>query len=369
LITASYFGFTPIAAPKETPQDFEAAAHCERIPRFDAVEKAALVRTYIEQDFASLPHPLALIYKKRGKPVAYALHYIGAASALAEAALIRASLSILSELGSKNLRVDLNCIGDKESIVTYERELINYVKKFGGNISSGFREILKADVFNLFRSEEEEAIQFRSGAPSSLSFLSVQTRNHFKEVLEFIDGLGIEFGIAPELVGEKNHSSHTVFGIRATGLEGELSGGGYLALGYRYSRLGRRVGLKKEIPMAGITIHPFFKNTKNEKVLKIYKELPKPKFYLVQLGHAAKIKTLCLLELLRIQRIPVRHFLGKDKLEPQLGDLDTLGASHLLIIGHKEALDGTVTVRNISSRAQDTLPMNLLPQYLKTLKL
>ena len=53
---------------------------------------------------------------------------------------------------------------------------------------------------------------------------------------------------------------------------------------------------------------------------KMYKELPRAKFYLVQLGREAKIRTLGLIEMLRRERIPVHHFLGKDKLSVQLAD-------------------------------------------------
>lgn len=366
LITASYFGFTPITTPKTTQADLEAVAHCLSHPHYDAVEKASLIRTYIEHDFAALPHPLALAYRRK-KPQGYSLHFIGSQTGLAEATLIRTALSMLDELGYKNLRVDLNCIGDKDSIALYERELIGFVKKFGSNLSESVREELKKDIFNLFRLEKEEVIQLRASAPAAITYLSAQSRSHFKEVLEFIEALGIEFGLSPELVGEKNHSSHTIFAIRSTGIERELDPSSEcLAVGYRYSRLAKRMGLRKEIPMVSATI---FSSERREAAGRVYKDLPKPKFYLVQLGREAKIKTLGLIELLRAHRIPVHHFLGKDKLTVQLAGAEALRVPYLIIIGHKEALDGTATVRNMNTRAQDTIPLSTLPQYLKNISL
>lgn len=369
LITATYFGFMPITAPKITPEDLGMVEHCLTHPHYDAAEKAALIRTYMREEMANLPHPLALAYRRGGaKRKGYSLHFIGSQSGIAEAALIRAALSILSEEGYRDMRVDLNCIGDKESIGTYERELHNYVKKFGSNLSAPLKESLKEDVFNLFRRDEEEMIELRSAAPSSISFLSSLSRNHFKEVLEFVEALGIDFSLCPELVGEKNHASHTVFGIRSVGIERELSPNApdILAIGYRYSRLAKRLGLRKEVPMAGVTI---FLTKEEEPEKKLYKELPKPKFYLVQLGRDAKIKTLGLLENLRANRIAVHHFIGKDKLTAQLQSAEQLRVSYLIIIGQKEALDCTATVRNMSTRAQDTIPLTQLPLYLKTIKL
>lgn len=370
LITATYFGFTPIVSPRITPQDVEEARHCAAHEHFDAVEKAALIRTYIKENFASLPHPLALAYRRGGnkRKYGYSLHFIGSPSGIAEAALIRAALSILAEEGYTNLRVDLNCVGDKESMGAYERELHNYVKKFGSGLSEPMKESLKEDVFNLFRNNHEEMMQFRAAAPSSISFLSAASRNHFKEVLEFIEALGIEFTLAPELIGEKNHSSHTIFCIKSMGLDRELSVDApeVLATGYRYSRLGKKMGLRKEVPMAGCSI---FLNHHEAKVEKVYKELPRAKFYLVQLGAEAKKRSLTLLEQLRSNRIPVHHFIGKDKLTAQLTSAEQLRVSHLIIIGQKEALDNTATIRNMSTRAQDTIPMCDLPVYLKSIRL
>ncbi len=370
LITASYFGFIPIAAPKITPADLEAVSHCAAHHHFDASEKAALIRTYLKENFGALPHPLAVAYRKAGgkKKSGYNLHFIGCPSGLAEAALIRAALSILAEEGYQNLRVELNSIGDKESLASYERELMNYAKKFGSALSDSAKEKLKEDIFNIFRHEDEEMIQFRSAAPTSLSYLTSSSRSHFKEVLEFVEALGIEFSLAPELVGEKNHASHTLFSIRSSGVERELSPEApeVLAVGYRYSRLAKKLGMRKEIPMASVSI---FLSTEEGAEKKVYKELPKPKFYLVQLGREAKVKSLGLIENLRENRIPVHHFIGKDKLTAQLEGAEQLKVSYLIIIGQKEALDGTATIRNMSTRAQDTIPLSELPQYLKNIKL
>ena len=365
LITATYFGFQPINAPKITKNDIELTKNCGSHPHYDAVEKMAVMRTYLEENFASRPHPLALIYKKpvsRKKFGDYTLHFIGSPSGIAEAALVRATLSILSEEGYKNLKVDMNCIGDRESIGAYEKELGNFVRKSNVDLPEELRQSIKEDVFNIFRAEGPEALHLRETAPSAITFLSAPSRIYFKEVLEYIEALGIEFRLAPELVGERNHSSHTIFSIKDIEHENKET----LAIGYRYSRLARFLGLRKEIPMASVTL---FTAPKGDSPGRVYKELPRPKFYLVQLGREAKIKTLSLIELLRSHRIPVHHFLGKDKITTQLSNAENLRVSHLIIIGQKEALDNTATIRNVSTRAQDTINMIDLPNYLKHISL
>ncbi|MDO8590323.1 MAG: His/Gly/Thr/Pro-type tRNA ligase C-terminal domain-containing protein [bacterium] len=365
LVTAAYFGFRPIIAPKITRHDIELTRICGEYPHYDAIEKAAVIRTYLEQDFASLPHPIALVYEKpaaKKRLGGYALHFIGSSSGIAEATLIQTALAMLSEEGHKNLKVDINCIGDRDSINTYERELVSYVRKFGAHLSDELKQSMKSDIFNLFRLEAPEALLLRETAPSSITFLSAQSRIYFKEVLEYIEALGIEFRLTPELVGERNHASHTIFAIKNT--VGEHKD--ILAVGYRYSRMARLFGLRKEIPMAGVNI---FAASSGSTGKRVYKELPKPKFCLVQLGREAKIKTLSLIELLRLHRIPLHHLLGKDKIATQLLSAENLRVPYLIIIGQKEALDNTATIRNVATRAQDTVSIANLPHFLKNITL
>ncbi len=365
LVVANYFGFSPTFAPKVTRQDLELVRDCPDHPHYDASEKMAVLRNYIEASSNSLPHPSAFIYEKppsRKKFGSHALHFIGTVSAVAEASLIRAALSILAEEGYKNLRVEMNCIGDKESIGTYEKELLNHVRKSGINLDDELRQIIRKDVFSIFRLERSEIAPLLENAPSSITFLSAQSRAHFKEILEYIEALGIEFRLTPKLVGERNHASHTIFAIKNTVEEKDHT----LALGYRYSRLGKFLGLRREIPVAGVNV---FSEPKEEKEKRIYKKLPKPKFYLIQLGREAKIKTLSIIELLRTHRIPLYHLLGKDKLGVQLSHAESLKVPYLIIIGQKEALENTATIRNVVTRAQDTVGIAQLPQYLKSIAL
>lgn len=364
LVTAAYFGFMPITAPRVTKEDIELAQEYKSNPHYDTREKFALMRTYLEHNLASLSHPIALAYEKKKskeRPSGYALHFIGSSSGIAEATLIKTSLSVLSDEGYKNLRVDINCVGDKESFNSYERELSNYLRKSNEKLSEETKQNINDDVLNIFRLKTPEALFLCETAPSSITFLSAESRVYFKEVLEYIEALGIEFRLAPELVGERDHTSHIIFAIK----NAENDKNDALAVGYRYSRLGRRLGLRKEIPMAGVDIFPSTINIKR----RVYKSLPKPKFYLIQLGKEAKMKTLLIIELLRSHHIPLHHFLGKDKLEAQLSNAENLRAPYLIIIGQKEALDNTITIRNVSTRAQDTINITDLPYYLKHIAL
>ncbi|MHB1330408.1 MAG: His/Gly/Thr/Pro-type tRNA ligase C-terminal domain-containing protein [Minisyncoccota bacterium] len=367
---AAHFGFRPIETPSITPLDFEKTSDCEeKVEKVsgkflcNAPEKAAFLRHYVDKKLVNLPHPLALSWR-RGRD--YSLELVGYPIGIAEAKLIRTSLSILVEEGYKGLVVEINSIGDKDSIASYEKELNNYIKKVGIDLSGEMKKLLKEDIFAIAKAHTEEAEKLRKEMPSSVASLSAQSRSQFKEVIEFLEALGVEYRFAPELIGHKNLCSETLFAIRD-------ETNSLLAAGYRYSRLSKRFGFKKELSLIGATVFgekPTRLDSRSggkAKEKKVYKEAPKPKFYLVHLGRDARMKALPMIEMLRSSRIAIHHLLGSDKLVAQMETADRVRAPYLLIVGQKEAIENTVTVRNVDTRAQDTIPLETLPDYLRHL--
>lgn len=371
LMVASHYGFLPMQGPSVIPQDIDITSDCEEHPHYKASEKAAFIRTYMEHGLSEDSHPLALAYKipnRNRNSKSYALELVGYPSGVAEAMLLRAGLSILLDRGHKEMVVDINCIGDKESVINYEKELQSYVRRTGDNLSPELKKELKKDAFNLIHSSSPELEEMRKSAPNSLSFLSAQSRTYFKEVLEYVEALDVEFRLAPHLVGNKNYCSHTIFAIRDSVEEG----GEPLAVGYSYSRLARRFGFKKDMPLSGITIFPEAPSEKQKKSPtggRVYKKIPRSKFYLVQLGKEAKMRSLPVIELLRREKIPIYHFLGKDKIASQFAAAESLGVPYILIMGQREALENSVIVRNVSTRAQETVLVRDLPGFLKKIPL
>src|ERR1035437_5977956 len=368
LYIASHFGFIPIESPKVSVEDLkqtqEFKVYNEDRILHDAAEKAAFLRTYIEREFASLPHPLSVAYRRNepGKRTHdYYLHILGLQEAVAEAILIRTALSLLEESGYKKLVVEINTIGDKDSITIYERELSNYARKISHDLDAEHKKRLKESIYEIFKINLPENSQ--AHIPPSIASLSAPSRAHFKEMLECLEHLNVEFRLAHTLIGNPHYNSHTVFAIR------NLDDEALLASGSRYSRLTKKLGFKKELPAVSITVYNNPKKTEKDGPKKVYNELPKTKFYLIQLGHEAKLKSLPLIEMLRENHIAVHHLLGRDNLTAQLGSAESLRTPYLLILGQKEALENTVTVRNVSTRAQETIPMLNLAEYLKHIAL
>ena len=169
----------------------------------------------------------------------------------------------------------------------------------------------------------------------------------------------------PYLVRGLDYYTKTVFEIVENNDDGgtlALAGGG------RYDYLGKQLGSKKDIPAMGGSIgmdriveQPWFKDL-TPRIMK------KPKVYFIQVGIDAKLKSLNIVEILRKAHVPMIQSLSKDSLGSQLAVAEKSGAPYVLIFGQKEAMEGSVIVRNMENRSQDTVSITELPTYIKHLK-
>lgn len=372
---AHHYGFTSIIPPHISNLDRQKAKALkeEDVYPFLSEERIALLNFFNESPFSATLQP-ALFYVKKPFPgtgqkkkpniETCALEIINSPKAVAEALILKTAWAILSDEGHENMYIDINSTGDKESFAKFERELNTYFKKNMHLLSASDRQKFKNNIFDIVQTKDIHLESFVSNAPKSLSALSEVSRDHFKEVLEFLESFDIPYRIAHNLIPAKGSSSHTQFEIRKIVQTKKGEGTELLAYGGRYNYLAKKVGYKKEFPSCGATII-YTKKTSIKKVDNT--KLSTPRFYLVQLGNHAKLRMLNIIELLRKEKIPVYHSLTKEKITGQLSSAEYLGVSHILIMGQKEALEETIVVRSVDTREQETIHSKELAKHLKNI--
>jgi len=374
-VIAHHYGFTSIVAPHITQGDRVKAKALKELDVYTLLseERIALLNFFNESSFGDITQP-ALFYFKKPFPGSgqkkklnievCGLEVINSPKAVAEALILKTAWAILSDEGHENMCVDINSTGEKESFAKFERELIVYFKKNMHLLPAADRHKFKNDIFSIVQNTEIHLESFVANAPKSMNALSELSREHFKEVLEFLESFDIPYRIAHNLLPAKGSSSHTQFEIRKTietkkGEESEL-----LAYGGRYNYLGKKVGYKKEFPSCGATVM-YHKKTSEMKT-DTTKFTP-PQFYVVQLGNHAKLQMLNIIELLRKEKIPVYHSLTKENITGQISSAEYLGVSHILIMGQKEAIESTIVVRSVDTREQVTIHTRDLAKHLRDL--
>ena len=395
---AVYYGFKPLDTPVLEREEVFTTAHGEGTDIIDkemytfrtkgseriAVRPeftASVMRAYLEHGMQNLPQPVLLysygpVYRhenpQRGRLRQFRqfnLEILGTQKSIADALVIRTLTTILEEFGFKDLIVDINSMGDKETRPAFIKELTNYYKKHLENLCKDCHERIKTNPLRLLDCKQEQCQPFKENAPSSLAYLSNDARSHFKEVLQYLEEMAIPYRINNSLVRGLDYYSRTVFevikvDIDENGKEKEITvtGGG------RYDYLGRMMGSKKDVPAVGTALG-FERIMMFPECRTLAPRIMKPpKVYFIQLGFEAKLKSLCIMEVLRKARIPVHQSVAKDSLSAQLAIAEKMEVPYCIIFGQKEAMDNTVIVRNMSTHSQDTVKIDALSDYIKHLK-
>jgi len=339
-------------------------------------EKISLMRHFLSRKYADMPQPITAHYtgpmignphmKVHGEEESFNLEIIGSNKSISDAMIIETAFVILQDRYPEyELSVEINSIGDKDASVKFSKELSNFLKKETPKLGKTCKDIVKKDIYALFACSHGVCKEIQDRAPKPITYLSEPSRTHFKEVLEYLESLNVPYSINHMLIGSRSYCTDTLFEIHGTTKKGEDA---VLAIGERYNHLAKKIWGKRDVPSIGasILLHPHFIST-TESTKKVV-EKAKPKFFFIQFGFDAKLKSLALIEMLRQSKIHVEQSLSKDKLSVQLGVAEKMEIPYIIIMGQKEALENSVVVRNMNTRCQETILIKELPAYLKKLK-
>lgn len=402
---AAYYGFQPIQTPHLEKTDLFTAGIGETT---DIVEKemyslktrggdrlslrpegtAPIIRAYIEHGMQTLPQPVMLWYKgsffrhetpQKGRFrefQQFGLEILGEPKSTAEAIVIQIFSLILKEIGLGNHIVNINSIGDKECRNTYKKELINYYKKKINSACKDCKRRLKENPLRMLDCKEPKCVEFRQETPQMIDFLCPVCKQHFKEVLEFLEASGISYTLNPHLVRGLDYYAKTVFEIyedtpqinesaeTASENKEEIKKDFALAAGGRYDDLGKTLG-KKDISAAGgaIGIDRIVQILKDKNIQ--IKPKKQAKVFLIHLGTAARYKSLNLIEMFRKAHIPLEQSISKENLRGQLKLASKLNMPYVLILGQKEALENSIIIRDMESGSQETVQIEKVVEVIK----
>jgi histidyl-tRNA synthetase len=404
---ANYYGFQPIQTP-----------HLEKIDLFtttvgettDIIEKqmyavrtrggdrlvlrpegtAPVMRAYLKHGMHTWPQPVLLWYKgsffRHESPQfgrlrefqSFGLEILGEKNSIADATVIRVATTILEEMGLENFIVRINSIGDKECRGTYRKELMNYYRRKINHLCKDCRRRLKENPLRLLDCKEESCKELKHDAPQMINYLCPDCKTHFKEVLEILDTTNIPYLLDHYLVRGLDYYSRTVFEFfleekeeknlpaqagetaenTSPSVDFAVGGGG------RYDYLSKALS-NKDIPGVGMQLGAdrVILALREKNLLR--RRAKAPKIFFIQIGGAAKHKSLLLMEMFRKANIPVAQSVTKESLKSQLKIAGKLETPLVLIVGQKEALEDTVIVRDAVSGGQDIVPFSKIIDFVK----
>lgn len=380
---AVYYGFTPSKSPCITKNDLMAGKDIMegddiddetekhgRLP-LHVEEKIGVLRLYEEQNMNSMPQPVMMYFKdpcrgahrKSSYPRYADLEILGQSGSIAEATLIQATRAMLAEEGYTETSVEINSIGDRDSIAKFTRELVSYYRKNINEMTPECRQLFKRDPFELLTSKLPSAAELNATAPKTMDFLSENSRRHLEEILEYMETLKIPYMINNSLVGNRRYCTETVFAIVNSDIAAKKSAGKHiLAIGVRYNGLAKKINMKKDIQGVGISL---LVNESKNGLRKAVSKVKRPIASFVQLGLESKLLSLEVIERLRQVKIPLYLSLAKDRLGAQVSNVEKYHTPYVIVMGKKEAVDRTAIVRETETHCQNIISIDDLPKYMK----
>lgn len=322
-----------------------------------------LVRAFIEHGMQSLPKPIKLfssgpLYRyDRPQEGRYREHWqanfdiFGESDPILDAQIFQIASRVLSQLGLKEVEFQVNSIGTPEGRKEYQKILVRYLEAHRHKLCQECRDRLAKNPLRVLDCKEDKCVQVTQSAPQSTDHLDPESRAHFKTLLEYLDELKISYVVNPHIVRGLDYYTKTVFEIYTKHVSGDgkkasLGGGG------RYDGLVKMLG-GEDTPAIGFGLGM------DRLVLEMirlggrpYRE-SRPRVFLAQLGDLAKRKSLRIFSELQRNDILTAESFGRGNLRVQLRNANRIGAEVTLIIGQKEALDGTVILKDMVSGTQE----------------
>ena len=179
----------------------------------------------------------------------FGMECFGGKDPTVEAELIEALLTLLKELGLKNLSVHINSIGCPACRAAYHEALRAYLGERIGEMCRTCQERFEKNPLRILDCKEEGCKKITADAPSILDYLCDDCRGHFEKLQELLDLRSIPYRIDTRIVRGLDYYTKTVFEIiMQSGREGlALCGGG------RYDGLVEELG-GPQTPAAGFGI-------------------------------------------------------------------------------------------------------------------
>ncbi len=352
------------SAAQQNRAPLPSPAEQKKMDPFGGIFSSMLSRA-IEKNLIPAKEPV-LIYdagSSGSSKARFTLSLIGARGSIAEAIVLKAAHAILEDNGIKNVVVHLNSIGDRDSSAKFGREAGGHLRRHIADLPDEAREMLKDDAFGALALLMQTRHQVALELPRSVEFLTSASRKHLREVIEFLEIAGIPYELDNFVIGHRDYFSQALFEIH----DDQSSSGGYaepLGRGGRLDEFTKRL-TRTSIPSVSMTLTLATSVKDGARAVSSLPANHKPLLYFIHVGFEAKLRSLRVIEVFRKAHIPFYQCLHQDKLTDQLAYAERFSAPYIVIMGHKEALEGQVIVRDASTRAQQTVPIDMLPSFFK----
>lgn len=278
---------------------------------------------------------------------------LGSTSPMADTEVIKIANQVLLELGCKDYIIEINSIGNKDERKLYLNDFVKYIDKYKNDLDTDSKKRLYINPLRIMDSKNTKTQTILESAPALSQYLGHESKQHFELICEYLNTLGIPYSINHRLVRGLDYYNQTAFEITTSklGSQNTICGGG------RYNELIKQLG-GPSTPAVGwamgierlisiLTDNQNDENNDNEDI-----------FYIATKGLKAQKQVWHLIRLLETNGIKYFLDLSSNSFQKQLKKADQIKALGCLIIGNEEIENGTITIKWLDTRHQETVKYN-----------
>ncbi|MBR3897894.1 MAG: histidine--tRNA ligase [Bacilli bacterium] len=277
----------------------------------------------------------------------FGVEVFGVSSPIMDAEVISMIVNLFGLLGLKGVKVNINTLGDSESRDSYRNALLDYFKPHLNDLCDDCKNRYEKNPLRILDCKVDGEKEIMKSAPKMIDYLNEESKNHFDEVLKYLDEMNIEYVINPKIVRGLDYYTHTVFEVEADiegfGSQNVLGGGG------RYNNLVENIGGPATAGVGfAIGLERLFLALDKEGI--DIKELVRPDIYIISMGE--NYKALSLANMLRLNGFNVEMDYNNRNFKNNFKHADKLMVKFIIIVGEEEVKNGILTIKDNDSKEE-----------------
>ena len=260
-------------------------------------------------------------------------------------------------LGLNKYRLEMTSLGDAASRAAHRVDLLKFIA--GLDLDEATAERAKVNPLRLFDDKREEMKKAMAKAPLLMDYLNVESSEHFKKVLNYLDCLNVSYVLNPRMVRGLDYYTGTTFEFvhELLGAQSGIGGGG------RYDGLMQDLGGQALSGIGfGLGVDRVLLAAEAEGV--ISQDAFASDLYIIPLGEEAKQIALTIAHDLRARGKVVEIAFGDRGLKGSMKAADKAGATYSIVLGESELSTATVDLKHMNSGKSSSVKIDSLHQHL-----